>query len=362
MRDLKFLNALHAVPGIGPATLRTLKSKYKTWEAAWNAEETSLKETGISSTALEAFMWKRGSLSPDREMERLIREGIWMLEESDRRFPPALKEIAHSPLILYGKGDVKVFDSAKPCLAVVGTRKPTPYGIEATDYLVRELSPFLTIVSGLATGIDTKAHQAALEKKGSTFAVIGSGHDRDSLFPAENFHLSERIIGNGGLVLSEHPPGTPAMRDHFPRRNRIISGLSRGIAVIEARERSGALITARFALEQGREVFAIPGPIFSSVSSGPNLLIQEGASLVQCAKDILENLGISYTEEKNEARTEALEGYEEKIFPLLGDEPVNVDFIKAQTGLSTQIIVTSLSMLELKGLIKNFGGDAYKKI
>ena len=360
--DLKFLNALHSIPGVGPATLRALKARCVSWEMVWQADALLLNEVKIPTETQEAFLWKRKSLSPDREMERLIKEGIWMVTEEDQGFPSLLKEIAQSPLVLYGKGNARLLREAKPSVAVVGTRKPTSYGNEVAENITKELSPFATIISGLATGIDTKAHVATLEARGVTFAVLGSGMDRESLFPAENFHLAERIIKEGGLVLSEHPPGTPARKENFPRRNRIISGLSKGVVVVEARERSGALITARFALEQGRDVFAVPGPIFSSASSGPNHLIQEGAALVQCAKDILEAAGIPYTEKEGGKYSGSLGEHEEKIFALLADESISVDHIKEVTELPTQVIVTSLSMLELKGVIKNVGGDSYRKI
>lgn len=361
MRDLKFLNAWNSIPGIGPATIRHLQSSFGTLEAAWLADNAALAEAGISDLALQAISWKRPSLHPDREMEKLVRENIWLITETDENFPALLKEIPSPPLFLYGKGDPRKL-SALPVLGVVGTRRPTAYGREAAQTLVHELvGAGLAIASGLVWGIDAQAHEATLDAQGTTIAVLGSGVDQNSLFPAEHRGLARRIIEEGGAVICEYAPGTPGLKGHFPARNRIISGLALGVLVIEARERSGSLITARLALEQNREVFALPGPIFSSTSRGSNLLIQRGAKLVQSAADILEELGMEYTEEKEKVLREGLEENERIIYQLL-EEPLSVDALKEKTGLPTAAIVTSLSLLELKGAVRNLGQDTYQKI
>lgn len=359
--DLKFLNAWNSIPGIGPATLRLLKNSFGTLEAAWLASEAALAETGISPLILQAISWKRPSLHPDREMGKLIRESIWIITEDDENFPACLKEIPSPPLLLYGRGDLRLLATGT-LLAVVGTRRPTAYGLEAAEAITRDLAAMgITIVSGLASGIDAQAHQAALDEKGKTIAVLGSGLDYHSVFPAENRGLARRIAEASGLVISEYAPGTPARKENFPQRNRIISGVSPGVLVVEARERSGALLTARLALEQNREVFAIPGSIFSSTSYGTNSLIQQGAKLVRSAADILEELGIEYTKEKEKTLREGLEENERMIYQLL-EEPLSLDTIKEKTGLSTAIIITSLSLLELKGAVRNLGQDTYQKI
>lgn len=360
MRDLKFLNAFNSIPGIGPAALRTLKNNFGTLENAWRAGEEELRQCGLGEDAVQRTLWKRPSLNPDREMEKLVRENVWLITEDDENFPDRLKEIPSPPLVLYGKG---VLPGNKNLhLAVVGTRRPTGYGTEAADSIAGELTNAgLVIVSGLASGIDARAHEAALEAKGNTIAVLGSGVDQNSIFPPENRGLARRIAESGGSVISEYAPGTPAVKEHFPARNRIISGLSLGVLVIEAREKSGALITARLALEQNREVFALPGSIFSPTSKGPNLLIQEGAKLVTCAGDILEELGMDYNKERDKKLDELL-GERERILLELLEEPLGVDLLKEKTGFETPAIVASLSMLELKGRIRNLGGDTYQKV
>lgn len=359
-RDLKFLNAFNSIPAVGPASLRLLKNHFGVLETAWRAGENALQESGITTTALQAILWKRPSLQPDREMEKLVRENIWLITEEDERYPPLLKEIPSPPLLLYGKGALP--QTRFGALAVVGTRRPTAYGLEATEKIVQELAGAgLTIVSGLATGIDTRAHEACLEVKGRTIAVLGSGVDQNSIFPPENRGLGRRIVESDGAIISEYAPGTPAVKEHFPARNRIISGLSLGVLVSEAREKSGARITARYALDQNREVFALPGSIFSPTSRWPNRLIQEGAKLVTCAADILEELGMDYTKERVRKSDELL-GEKEKVILELVEEPLSVDVIKEKTGLETSAIVASLSMLELKGRVKNLGADTYQKV
>jgi DNA processing protein len=217
----------------------------------------------------------------------------------------------------------------------------------------------MIITSGLALGIDTKAHQTALDSEGSTIAVVGSGLDDSVLFPHENRKLMHRIIDSGGTMLSEYPPFTKARREYFPMRNRILSGLSRGVVVIEAREKSGALITARFALEQNREVFAVPGSIFSPTSSGPNALIREGAKLTMSAKDILDEFGILY---QDEARQRADVGEVEQTLLVLLEEAHSVDEMKRKLEMQTAEILATLSLLELKGLVRVLGSDIYQKV
>lgn len=363
--DLKFYNAFNSIPGVGVATLRLLKLHFNTFEEAWAASETGLREAKIDEKPLQAILWKRPSIRPDQFMERLIRENIWIIEKDNPQFSEYLKEIPNPPWALYGRGNANLWQSAdakKPILGVVGTRRPTQYGLEATDIIVSQLTETgCAIVSGLAVGIDGRAHEACLDSGGTTIAVLGTGVDADSIFPSEHRGLARRIAESGGAVISEYAPGTPATKDHFPQRNRIISGLSQGVIVIEAREKSGALITARFALEQNREVFALPGSIFSHTSTGPNTLIKEGAKLVLSARDILEEFGIEYNKEKKAIAAESLSNDEQKLIEIL-DEPLSVDVIKNKTGLAINIILASLSLLEIKGLVSNMGQDTYQKI
>lgn len=358
--DLKFLNAFNSIPNVGAVTLRILKNKFGSYEAAWRANPAELETLNLREDILRAILWKKPSLHPDQEMAKLVRENIWLVATGDPDFPPLLQEIPNVPVVLYGRGDIKILN-AKPLLAVVGTRKPTSYGLEATSVLVRELvEAGVTIVSGLAMGLDARAHETAVENKGQTIAVLGSGIDQNSIFPPENRGLARRILESGGAIVSEYAPTTPAVKEHFPARNRIISGLSPGVLVIEAREKSGALITARLALDQDREVFALPGSIFSLVSVGPNKLIQQGAKAVITVHDIFEELGIDYNKAKEEGG--GLLDEKERLLLELLIEPLGVDLIKEKSGLETATIIASLSLLELKGRVKNIGGDIYRKI
>lgn len=358
--DLKFLNALNCIPGVGPATLQFLKNHFGSYEEAFRASDSLLETLPLDPRAKKAIQWKRPSINPDREMERMIRDGVWLLGMNDNGYPSLLKEIPNPPAVLYGRGTLAPLATLL-AIGVVGTRKPTQYGLEATAHLVSDLARNkIVIVSGLATGIDTRAHETALESTTPTIGALGSGLDYASLFPQENVGLARRIVDSGGAIISEYALGTPALKEHFPQRNRIIAGLSRGVLIVEAKERSGALITARFALEQNREVFALPGSIFSLNSAGTHRLIQEGAKLVRTAEDLLEELGIEYT--NGRTRAEEAVGERERMLLELLHEPLAVDFIKEKTGFETAAIVTSLSLLELKGLVRNMGSDTYQKI
>ncbi len=342
--------------------MRILKKHFGSLAEAWRAGSADLQNSGLEQSALSGIAWKKSSLHPDREMEKLVKENIWLINEEDEKFPSSLKEIPSPPFLIYGKGRMELLTDQSVCIGVVGPRKPTSYGIEATEKIVSGLARAgLIIVSGLAMGIDAQAHETTLSEKGKTIAVLGCGIDQSSIFPPENRGLARRIVENSGIVLSEYSPGTPAVKEHFPQRNRIISGLSRGVLVIEAREKSGALITSRLALEQNREVFAVPGSIFSLASFGPNQLIGQGAKLVTSAKDILDELGLDYTEVKGLGSSEPMDEKEWTLLQLL-EVPIGVDALKEKTGLDPSVLLASLSMLELKGKIKNMGGDTYQRI
>lgn len=377
-RELKFVNAFNSIPNVGAVTLRNIKKHFFSFEEAWRAPETAFAEIKMDSPTRQSLYLKRPSINPDRELEKLFKEKIWLISEEDAKFPNILKEIPSPPLLLYGRGNADILkklvirklegDEASLSVGVVGTRKPTAYGQEVTEKIVRELcAAGITISSGLASGIDTKAHETALKNKGQTIAVLGCGVNHNSIFPPENKNLVKQITEAGGTVISEYSPDTPAVREHFPQRNRIISGLSAGVLVIEARERSGALITANFALEQNREVFAIPGSIFSLASHGPNNLIKEGGKLVSSATDILEELGLAHTKdiadrEKNSGgRLPDSLSNEEKIILEILEEPLGVDLIKNKTKMEVPLIISTLSMLELKGHVRNVGEDNYQK-
>lgn len=359
--ELKFLNAWNAIPGVGAVTLRALKNHFSSFEKAWRMPESAYVSLHLDTQAHAAILERKKFIDPDREMQKLARGNIWMITEENPEYPAALKEIPVPPVALYGRGNKDAL-SAGNSIAVVGTRRPTPYGLESAETIVTKLANAgMTIVSGLATGIDTRAHKTTLAYKGITVAVLGSGVDSPSIFPPENRGLAERIASAGGAVISEYSPGTPSVKEHFPMRNRIISGLSRGTLVVEAREKSGALITARCALEQNRDVFAVPGSIFSATSAGPNALIRDGAIAVSDAGHILEALGIEYAE-REALRADAEASPEESALLKLLATPQSIDRIKEKTGRSAGAIMASLSLLELRGRIKNLGGGTFQKI
>lgn len=358
-KDTKYLHAFALIPSVTGKTLRALAGYFPSFEDAWRADEGMLKNAGLDEKAITAISWKRPSLDPDREMETLVRKSIWLIRETDSDYPLLLAQIPNPPFVLYGTGRFSTSESELP-FGVVGARKPTSYGIQAAEMITEALSRAgATIVSGLALGIDAIAHRTAVEANGTTIAVLGSGLDDESLYPPSNRGLARRITESGGAVISEYPPGTPALKEHFPARNRIISGMSKGVLVVEAQEKSGALITARFALEQNRDVFAVPGSIFSLSSKGANALIQEGAKLVSCGEDILKEYGIEYT--TNTVSAEPLSETEEQILDILG-EPRSIDDIKSITGLDTPSIIASVSLLEMKGRVRATEGERYERI
>lgn len=357
--ELIFLNALNSIPGVGVATLRMLKYRMGSFADAWRGNITALA-AGLFLKPIECILAARTSLDPEKEFKKLEYHGIWMITENSATFPSSLREIPHAPLFLYAKG--AQLNADRTHIAVVGTRRPTPYGREVAASITAGLAhQGLIIVSGLAVGIDTVAHESALAAHSPTIAVIGSGIDERSLFPQQNIHLSRRITEQGGTIISEYAPGTPPMKEHFPLRNRIIAGLSRGIFVAEARERSGALITAQMALEQNRDIFAAPGSIFSPTSVGPNLLIQQGAKLILNADDILSEWDMQISPISHADSNTDIDNNEKTVLKLLEQE-LTIDELSEQTKIQTPILMSLLSLLELKGYVRQMGNNTYQKI
>ncbi len=277
---------------------------------------------------------------------------------NDEQYPPRLREIPQPPQVLYIRGHIP---SNRPMVAVVGTRRSTPYGKRVTEQIVKGLvRADVVIVSGMAIGIDSEAHKAALEAGGETVAVVGSGIDESVLYPASNKGLA-REIEKHGAVISEFDPYAKSETFYFPQRNRVISGLSLGVLVIEAKEKSGALITANFALDQNREVFAVPGSIFWETSAGPNNLIKQGAKAVTCAEDVLQELNIPIPNEESKVPV-AKNSLEQKILYVLLDkkgESIHIDSIVEKTKLSASEVSSTLTEMELDEKVKNLGGDYY---
>jgi len=343
---------------IGPQRIKKLLAYFHNLQNAWKAPESELLNAGLEENIVTELCAQRITIDPDKKLEELKPHGIDVITILDENYPKLLKEIYDPPPILYVRGHFLSQD--EKALAIVGTRMPTPYGQQAASHLAGQIAQAgLTIVSGLARGIDTLAHLAALQNKTRTVAVVGSGIDEATIYPPSNRKLAQQISENGAVV-SEYPIGCPALKHHFHARNRVISGLSLGALIIEAKEKSGALITARHALEQNREVFGLPGPIYSQTSAGPNNLIKMGAKLVSSTQDILEELNLKNLTEQIQIRQILPDNQEEaKILQILSDEPTHIDKIINDTKLDTATVNATLSLMEMKGKIKNLGGMNY---
>lgn len=354
--DIKYWVGFNNIPGIGRVRLTQLENYFSSLENAWRAPPGELKRAGLDSTALRAIGQWRDKVSPEAEMEKLDRHSVSVLTCNDHAYPSRLKEIYDYPPVLYVLGSLLPDDEW--CLAVVGTRRATVYGKQVTEEIVTDLAQSkITVVSGLAKGIDTIAHQSALAAGGRSLAVFACG--LDIVYPAENARLASDIIEYGALI-SEYPLGTRPRAENFPRRNRILSGLSLGVLVTEAGETSGAMITARMALEQNREVFAIPGSILSPASRGANNLIQEGAKLVRDYTDILEELNLTTVTRQMEMKEILPESDTEfLLLKQLSAEPTHIDEVCQKSGLTVATVSGTLAMMELKGLIKQVGTMNY---
>ncbi len=276
---------------------------------------------------------------------------------TDKQYPALLKKITGAPKLLYYRGVLPT--NKEKCFAVVGTRRPSDYGQQATLQITKELlDARVIIVSGMAPGIDTFAHQACVERGSRTIAVLGTGLDEKSIYPKTNLELSRQIIKHGGCLISEYPPGTRATKFTFPARNRIVSALSLGVLVIEAKEKSGSLITANLAIQQKKKLFAVPGSIYTLNSKGPNQLIKAGATLVESAQDIFDVLDIDPKKVLLKAPA-AENAQEELIFDALQEESLYIDAIIKKTNLSAPIVGSTLALMEISGKIRNLGGNTY---
>ncbi|MDQ7030369.1 MAG: DNA-processing protein DprA [Ardenticatenia bacterium] len=351
-----FWIAFNHVPGIGPARLSRLLNHFGDLAAAWEADADELTRAGLDRRTVERLETTRRTLVLERVVARLERLGAHVLTWEDEGYPRLLREIPASPPVLYVRGTLT--DEDTWAIAVVGTRRMTRYGAEVTRLLVSELArASLTVVSGLALGVDRQAHQVTLEHGGRTVAVLGSGIDR--IYPASNRGVARRIVEQGALI-TDYPPGTPPDASNFPPRNRIISGLSLGTLVIEAGERSGALITARFAADQGRDVFAVPGSILSPHSRGTNRLIRDGAVPVLEANDILEALNVMPAAPRQAMQALIPDTEEEsRILAVLSREPMHVDEIGQAANVDASTAAATLALMELKGLVRSTGGMTY---
>ncbi|MBF0539156.1 MAG: DNA-protecting protein DprA [Nitrospirae bacterium] len=363
--DLRYWLALSMVPDVGNTVARNLLARFGTPEAVLGTSVKTLMEVdGVGKNRAENIAAFSSRDSRWGDIERIIgniaKTGATVIKLGDEDYPTHLRELYDAPIILYVKGQLLPED--RYAVAVVGSRLSTPYGISATERLSEELaSKGFTIVSGLARGIDTAAHKAALRANGRTIAVLGCGIDR--VYPPENRWIMQRI-SDKAAVISEFIPGTKPNKENFPVRNRLISGLSLGVLVVEAGQTSGALITANIALEQGRDVFAVPGNIFSTSTIGTHRLIQKGAKLVHCADDIIDELApVLKGYIKQSAKREIqLNEQEKTLCQCLSCEPTHIDDIIRNAGIAANSVLTILLGLEIKGLVKQLEGKRFHLI
>lgn len=358
--SMKYLNALNKIPGVGSQKMRTLFNFFGSGEEIWKSNLAGLRASGMNDKLAETILYEKERIDPDKEWEKLEKENIRMISQNDEEYPQLLKEIFNPPFLLYAKGSYDL--NSRPMVSIVGSRKHTPYGEQVALSFANDLAQAgVTVVSGMALGIDALAHQGAMAGGGKTVAVLGSSLDDKNIYPKTNFALSREIAENG-ILISEFPVETPVGVGTFPMRNRIIAGLSLGTLVVEAGEKSGTLITSSLALEYNREVFTVPGSIFSAQSLGTNSLAKRGAKIVTSVKDILEELDLG--EEKDLEKNIPMKfdtQEEEIIFAALSNDPTHIDIISKISRLGAATVASTLMMMEIKGWIKNIGGQNYIK-
>ena len=356
--------ALHRINGLGPIGYQKLLQKFGSPQDVFDGDQETLKQCGMREPVIKHIKqpdWKQ----VEADMLWLDKSGCHLVTYYDSRYPALLKEIADPPMVLFVKGNIEALHTVQ--LGMIGTRNPDNGGKKTAIEFARGLAQSkISVTSGLALGIDSYSHQGALEGGGPTIAVTGSG--LDMVYPARHRQLAEKISDNGALV-SEFPPGTEPIPANFPRRNRIISGLSVGIMVIQAALRSGSLITAQHAAEQGREIFAVPGSIHNPLAKGCHALIKQGAKLVESIQDILEELKPLATVvlEKNisqESRTDQIDIGEDykKLLQSMAYDPVSIDQLIEITGLTADTVSSMLLVLEVRGLVASQPGGIYMQI
>jgi DNA processing protein len=356
MNDKRYWIGFNLVKGIGAVRMRALLAYFDSLEDAWTAPAEQLQEAGLSPRLAESAVNLRAKVDLEKIWNQIEKQGISVLTWDDELYPPRLKEIEQPPPVLYARGEITLDDHY--AVAIVGTRRVTPYGRQIAEDLAAFLAgQGITVVSGLARGVDAVAHSAALKAGGRTIAVLGSGVDK--IYPPEHLQIAEKMMKQGAVV-SDYAVGTPPESANFPPRNRIIAGLSMATVVVEAGETSGALITAEFAAEQGREVFAVPGSILAPQSKGANKLIQQGAHPLLSPQDLTQALNLTRTGDFKAARKAIpADALEAQLLAALGAEPVHVDEIRNATGLPIEKVSATLTLMELKGMVRQVGGMSY---
>ncbi len=358
MNDKRYWVAFNKVAGIGATRLASLLDTCGSIEAAWRAPIQQLQAANLDRRSLENLLTARRRIDPEAEWQRVLSAGVGVLTWDDPDYPTNLRQVDGSPPVLFVRGRIDLIDEL--AVAVVGTRRASVYGREVAHALASELARNgVTVVSGLALGIDAIAHRAAVDSGGRTLAVLGSGVDQ--IYPLQNRQLAHDIIANGA-VISDYPLGARPEAGNFPPRNRIISGLSRAVAIVEAGVRSGALITAEFAGEQGRDLYAVPGSILHPGSAGCNELIRQGAMPLLSPGDLLEQLNVNQLTRQRQARAVIpADPQENKLLGLLSTEPLHVDDLVRQSGMPFSQASSLLAIMELKGLVRQVGGMSYTK-
>ncbi|MFB6226206.1 MAG: DNA-processing protein DprA [Candidatus Paceibacteria bacterium] len=342
-------------PKITHNRCQALSNKFDSWQEIKTANFSQLKSIGWDKETIETFLSWTKNVDLEAIKQDLQREDIKCYTKEDKEYPHLLKEIHDPPHCLFTKGNLVPEEFA---IGVVGTRKYSKYGKQVTYKLVKKLARAgITIVSGLAYGIDSFAHNATLKAGGRTIAVLGGGVDNDHIYPAENRNLAKNIINSNGAVISEYCPGTQPTKYTFPQRNRIISGLSQGVLVVEAGQDSGALITADAALDQNREVMAVPHRITSNNGKGVNQLIKEGATPITSAEDVFNEFRYEFNSKEKEIEADSKE--EEALLQYLSEQPTHVDKLVEKTDMSSSKVTSTLSMMEMRGVVENLGNMEY---
>jgi DNA processing protein len=365
--DLGYWLALVRFRPFGAVSITRLHDAFANMQTAFEASAQELVRAGIDDGLARRFVEERAMIDPAKELDLLREHEIRAVTLADANYPEQLKAIHDPPAVLFVRGSIP--DSMRPHMAVVGSRHPTAYGKRAAAEIVGpSAAAGVVIVSGLALGIDAIAHEAALEHRGTTIAVLGSSIEDANVYPSHNRRIASRILSSGGALLTEFPIGTHALPQYFPFRNRIISGLCRATLVVEAAQKSGSLITAKSALEQNRDVFAVPGSIHSELSAGPNNLLKMGATPVTCADDVFHHLGMPAAKKVVEARGKGIPTYapanatEQAIVDCLSAEPMHNDEIVRACSLPASAISAALTLMEMKGAVRHIGGMHYVKI
>lgn len=360
MDNIPYLLALHSIDGLGPIRLKAILDYFKDPKLAWEANKDQLLKIGIPKGVIDLLIQTRQVLEPLSYQATIAESGIKWVSIYDDLYPKLLSQIYDPPIILYYLGQLLQKD--EDAIAVVGTRKMTGYGRLVTRQFTQVFAQAgLTVVSGLARGVDSEAHQQTLDSHGRTIAVLGGGLKK--IFPPENQQLADNISLNSGAVISEFPPNYPSLPGNFPARNRIIAGLSQAVLVTEADVDSGSLITARFALEAGREVFTVPGPITSNLSKGPISLINQGARAVFNPEEVLQELGVGLKQKSNmkNQNVENLSEDEQKILSCLESESLHIDEIGRKLIFPAAKISALLLKMEISGLVSSLGSGVYCK-